>query len=404
MSTRIPYHTYVVIAALFCTASFSSIARAACPENPSPANIQTTLAKILANAGNDWDKVGWEFFIALNQPVATGSTTLVWETMRETTDVFLPNGATPNGWAVPPKTPQSVCDKAAKIQGMDMARPFHNFDSVFQADGLQLLDNPAALNPLASAARPPTAVQLQMLMDGVTLGYILEKSLYNMNGVSAFAQAGQPASFPANALEFKASAIWIGNDSKLMNNLQKTYEIINAYYEIHDTSGRPVLGPDGQPTYAVGWAALTGFHISIKPVTNPAWVWITFENMSNGTYTMASLQVPIPDAAKTYNTEYQKQLGTSALAQYQLDGSQVAFTENGKPTILANSQIESAFQHSSSCITCHGTSSYSAEKGWYNFVQMGEGGITYPVGQLPSMAGYTSMDYVWSIRRAQWKR
>jgi hypothetical protein len=67
-----------------------------------------------------------------------------------------------------------------------------------------------------------------------------------------------------------------------------------------------------------------------------------------------------------------------------------------RPILLANSQIESAFQQASSCATCHATASYSAANGYFNTVKRQNGGITYYTGNLPTdqMNGYNSLDFV----------
>jgi hypothetical protein len=77
-----------------------------------------------------------------------------------------------------------------------------------------------------------------------------------------------------------------------------------------------------------------------------------------------------------------------------------------KPILLASSQIESAFQHSSSCITCHGTASYSVSEGYFSFVDESDGGLTYYTGNPPEkkLEGYNSLDFVWSLKRASRKR
>ena len=97
----------------------------------------------------------------------------------------------------------------------------------------------------------------------------------------------------------------------------------------------------------------------------------------------------------------------SIFANYQLMGTQWQFVDaSGKPLLLANSQIETAFQQASSFVTCHAVASYSATNGYFNIVKQQNGGITYYTGNPPTdqMKGYNPLDFVWSLKRAQWQR
>ena len=149
----------------------------------------------------------------------------------------------------------------------------------------------------------------------------------------------------------------------------------------------------------------------------PDWVWVTFENVNNSNYTLTNSQppkkmtnqLPISEAARVANERFRAELAAagSIFANYQLIGVQDSFVDDdGKATLLANSQIESAFQHTSSCITCHALASYSVRDGYFNLVKSKDGGIVYYTGNPPEdkLRGYTSLDYVWSLKRANRKR
>jgi hypothetical protein len=60
----------------------------------------------------------------------------------------------------------------------------------------------------------------------------------------------------------------------------------------------------------------------------------------------------------------------------------------------------------SSCFACHGTAAYSPTKGYFNFALKQQGGIVYPTAALPAsdFVGYHKLDFVWSLKRAQWQR
>lgn len=93
------------------------------------------------------------------------------------------------------------------------------------------------------------------------------------------------------------------------------------------------------------------------------------------------------------------------LSRYELIGTQLQTS----PKLLANSQLESAFQSQSSCFACHGTAAYSKDDGYFNFAlggDAGQGGIVYPTDPVPAsdFKGYHKLDFVWSLKRAQWQR
>ncbi|MEA2984466.1 MAG: hypothetical protein QOD94_720, partial [Alphaproteobacteria bacterium] len=157
--------------------------------------------------------------------------------------------------------------------------------------------------------------------------------------------------------------------------------------------------------YKVGRAALSGMHIISKPV--PQWLWMTFQNVYDDQFTRATNKLPIAPSVKAANQRYRgklKQMG-SIFANYQLIGTQWQFVDSsGKPILLANSQIETAFQQASSCVTCHAIASYSPAEGYFSIVKQQGGGITYYTGNPPPTPGYNPLDFIWSLKRAQWQR
>ena len=98
----------------------------------------------------------------------------------------------------------------------------------------------------------------------------------------------------------------------------------------------------------------TALHITTKDIPN--WFWATFEHVDNPSREGAEgWQTPTVDSASDFRG-FPSGLGieNSRWQYYRLRGTQVDFVDSfGNPTILANSQIESGFQVTSSCITCH---------------------------------------------------
>jgi hypothetical protein len=342
-------------------------------------------ARVLLEGGAAAE-VAWSWFIWVNTP-PTGAGPKAWEAWRPTSTVYLPDGGAPPPWGQTPGPPTKVIDQARQ-QGLNTNLPFHNLDSDVQSDGLALRD------------KSGQNVRYEIIMNGDMFNYILSNGIYNINGQQAMAQANRPTDFPWNAFELKTSWIWIESNSQYQQLKDKFY-IVNAYYALADGSGKP------NGLYQVGRAALTGMHITSKPVPN--WLWVTFQNVNDAQYTQITNKLPIAPAVAQANQKYRnilKGVG-SIFANYQLMGTQWQFVDSaGKPLLLANSQIESAFQLASSCTTCHATASYSATQGYFNLVKQQNGGFTYYTGQPPvdQLKAYNTLDFIWSLKRAQWQR
>lgn len=320
----------------------------------------------------------WQLFLELNEPLAAAGAK-VWETQfRQTSTIFLSDGATPPAWGdVPPVSypPPAGCTASSDV--------WHNLDTAIQVDGLALLDD------------WNNDVRYQLLMNEPNFDFIFNQALYNVEGQEQFAAVGAPANFAPESFELKTSWIWIGDDPTTCAALQDKYYIVKAHYIPQDVNGQPL-------DEVFGYAAMTGFHITNKCLPN--WVWITFENVHNAEYTRATLELPLTNEVTTANTKYQQQLqdAGSIFANYQLDGVQTEFTDpsDGSPTLLANSNIESAFQSQSSCITCHSLASVTPEGEYFNMVDSSGGNLGYYVGNPPAKPGFTSLDFVWSLKRA----
>jgi hypothetical protein len=243
-------------------------------------------------------------------------------------------------------------------------------------------------------------------------------------------------------------------------------------------------------TFTVG---LTGFHIIWKVFPQSSWFWMTFEYVGNNQYTQPYIKngqppntyftptlaaavnfyppgggpvqagygpftppSPVPCQSNTStnltnpapcnpvglgaiaaNSQFQKLIGSTVFANYQLVGVQVAPTLNNVNTLLANNQIETDFgstlgngagnpsNPSSSCITCHfqasigslntSSCSNSTASAYINrnsiFAGFGSGQVgdwgfvgAFPTATYKSTSGgpYLAADFVWSVQEAPW--
>ncbi|HJS15350.1 MAG TPA: hypothetical protein VJ795_09770 [Rheinheimera sp.] len=352
-------------------------------------NYGTSASATLQQFNTSPETMAWNWFTCLNQPADAYGLNRVWELLKPTDQVYLPNGAVPLPYDQREPTPAAVLAQANTL-GMDPRKVFHNLDSIQQVDGL-VLEMGGAVPP-EQQGQP---VRFQLLMGSDTFNYINAQKVYNVNGQAALTS---DLNFPNTAWELKTSWIWIGTNQTFMNLLQSDgYYTVQAYYLQNGV-------------YQVGYAALSGMHVINK--LTPDWVWTSFENINNSKYTVTNAIPPTPmhnttgptPAAVPVNTAFQTNPVYLPLAKYELIGVQHQF--NQQPVLLANSQLESAFQSQSSCIACHSTAAYSKTKGYFNFALAQQGGIVYPTTALPDSAfvGYNKLDFVWSLKRAQWQR
>ncbi|MBX2884541.1 MAG: hypothetical protein KTR32_31600 [Granulosicoccus sp.] len=319
----------------------------------------------------------WTLFYALTIDINYFRT---FEYFRQTSTIFLPEGETPPSIGADIPLPAAV-QEYIKVNNIPATAPWHNLDSDVKVSGLDLKD------------KWNEPIRFSLRMDDSTLSYVLAEKLYNADGLL---DRGTAIDFPLGALELKTSWIWIDtkDPQEKLAELQPHYYIAYAYYM------------DGSGQYQIGQAALTGFHQVLK--SQPGWLWSTFENTHNSEFTQITYELPIPPEVDFVNQKWQKLLKSkqSVFANYQLNGAQVSFVENNEPVLLANSQIESFFQDNSSCKTCHHIAAYKADERlqFFNIVDSTGQGTTYYIGDPPDLSGWTSMDYAWSLKRAQFVR
>ncbi len=348
--------------------------------------LQTDAATI---AGNDPDLFAWLMFLYINCPSGDTPPSAIWETWKPNYAVYLPGGATPDPWGAP--LPPRMLSADPEISGY------------------KLLDDNGN----------PALYEIRMNKD--TFEYIVSRQLYSRAGQLAFFNApstdpvGAPVVFPTAALEIKA--VWL--------ILEQNDPRASRYYT---TTAQYVDENGDTQTVFVG---LSGLHITSKVLPN--WLWATFEQVDNQTVTPAPAVYPVTPTAQTLNDEVHAAIDPQSVWQYyNLRGTQTTFTDaNNQPTLLANTLIETDFQKSSSCITCHALASRgSVDQGRLAFFNTANNGIAGYIGALddPNNTFYDAdgdpvcynaaasaftacndntkivyklVDFVWSLREAQ---
>ena len=313
-----------------------------------------------ASAINDPDAFAWTVFQDLNADAGTGDGRVVWETWKSannTTDVFLPNGATPPPWPVAGgSSPTKVLSGELLQESMRRKQgglPAPQFD-------------------------PNVGTGNEVRMNRPAFEFVLRNELFHVAGqIQALTRPNAPE-FPPEAREVKAQ--W----------RRLTPQQDPARFHIARIVRNGV---------AETWG-LTALHITTKDMPN--WFWATFEHADNPGRELA---VPSRDRHGLPPT-----LNGTKWANYVLRGSQVNFTTStGVPTVLANSQIEAPFQTSSSCVTCHSRASIDTNGNHLDIFAPGAlrgfTGTPIPAWFAPapqnSVQKFFQTDFVWSLIRAQ---
>jgi hypothetical protein len=355
------------------------------------------------------DEYAWRLFVALNWPARSGARDadqtkklgdqgrVVWESWKlasgkERSEVYRPDGAEPTDWSAPL---DPYCDATARDPF-----PLQNF--LVHGQNISIFFDPGVAKPGTDEVR----------MNADTLKFIKEKQLYNIEGQEALFKSGQAKiKFPAGTKEIKAQ--W-----------REIADADQARYHSCRYNGK-LYG-------------LTGLHIITKDLPN--WFWATFEHVDNNKpenfkkpgyaqWLLISKDSFSCPADHIDCEDFPKQIGLEGTKwqNYRLRGSQIDFVDStGAPTRLANSHMETDFQTSASCITCHARSSIGARIGnstSANRLQIAEPPFTdaqplTPFGAPnPNLfvitAGatgtpiqnleYTQLDFVWSLFRARRK-
>ncbi|MEZ4369269.1 MAG: hypothetical protein R3B07_00530 [Polyangiaceae bacterium] len=315
----------------------------------------------------------WDLFLYVNWPAKSGERGVpdpgqrlgadgltAWSTWKHTSEVYLPGGKAPDDWKSGDPTKPPLLEAP-------------------EIDGRTLTDTNGNL------------IEFEVRMNADTFGYIVKRQLYGFAGQQAVRKAGAEAvSFPPGSLEVKAT--W-----RLLDPI-KDKAILGNYY----TRTVTYASDGGGTTQAA--AGLTGLHIISKAL--PDWVWATFEQVDNAKTTEAKLLQPIAADVAAANAKMHAALEGTVWANYQLIGVMTKPVVDDKPVILANSQMETGFQSTSSCLTCHATASIGPDDSpRFQFFKPGFQGY---VGEPPTQpfdaaqgGKFTKLDFVWSLKRAR---
>ncbi len=335
--------------------------------------------------------------IAANPTLGSGPA--VWETMKNSTEIYRAQGATPLPWATVNEFPDGVTPlTTAQLQqafGPTNSPWLHFLATSRMIDGQQIVDANAQVLWYDVRCN-------QDYFDYVTAG---QYPLYNTEGQEAArADANFTFNFPPEAIEFKATWRILGpkDDDK------KYWTAYGAYYDAKNTLQYSKIG-------------LTALHITSH--LQPNWVWMTFEQVDNPTstfqYFLGEPGNAIGPNATTnplsgpINQELQRATTGTKWQNYRVIGWQYnEVREGSQPVLLGNSNMETYFAKTSSCMSCHAMANIGPpENRRLNMWRTDESGIQGRIGDIEFDNIVTSMgldpkqfkqtDYVWSLREAQ---
>lgn len=342
-----------------------------------------------------FEEFAWDLFLYMNWPAKPGERGVpdptksladrsqsTWETWKDLREAIV---ADPAPWETLPASPDVGFYSMRRI-------PQISSDAHWISDTINI---------------PPREALFGLRMNKAAFDYILSENLNTVEGQLAFVAdpTREQINFPREAIEVKPT--WIFLNAQVCNETSCPFHVANI------TSG------------AVG---LTGLHIMSKVQEN--WFWATFEHVDNQANTNAPMIIPPTARAEEVNARMQAQLAGTVWENYMLRGAQWDFVDSaGNPTFLANTQIETRFQPSSSCMTCHSLASRGSQaagviplfqlnpdfEGWVGkapwqlFCEDGDeivpDGGPEPRGEefcekYGKLARYRSTDYAWVLRLA----
>ena len=342
------------------------------------------------------DVFSWQEFIALNWPALAGRRgepdwnkkiaepgPRVWETWKEEYEVYLKDGRKPKPWNDSEPIPSACGDGAAKLFFRTQ-----KIDDVVDAT-LQAAAADGTL-PATLTDQQGRVVRYEIRLNKVMFDYIVEHKLYDAD----VQKAVNSVTFPDGGILIKAA--W----REVTPNEELQFHTVTACVCDKQKNGTFTSCQKKR-------MGLVGFHITQKTPSAPQWIWSTFEQVNNvpgntangplsfnnpacrncppnaqskpGTPNQIVRTTPIPSMNPNCNDPHQaadnvwwlnddvrKALGRagSVFQNYELVNTQwpvpptflkpeTAFTV--RPTVLANTTMESFVQPTSSCMGCHST-------------------------------------------------
>jgi hypothetical protein len=230
-----------------------------------------------------FDIFSWQSFLALNWPaqadgapdksknLSDSRSRRVWETYRESSTVFLPEGAAPEPWNPSPPAAARGEPGPRKLWmtaiGDRNATQLQRLDESFQAFSGPLVD----LNG--------NWVRYEVLMNQTEFDYIHQNELFNLDGQALYT-ATHPIQFPANQGKRRHGSMELKMAWKQLGpNDDESRFLVRKASVVHYEAGPDGVVKPGNPTLET--MGLVGMHLAVRTESAPTWVWATFEHVDN---------------------------------------------------------------------------------------------------------------------------
>lgn len=229
---------------------------------------------------DDFDVLSWDTFVALNWPVAAngqpdkskvigqyGDNATVWQTWKESSDIFLPKGATPSPWGSSRQIP-AQCRNVLK-PNMRFLQQIGKTPNLLEESV-----EPFKTGPLID--QNGRYARFEILVNQPMFDYIIANKLFSKQGQANFTNVVFPCGSASNKTvgAIMAKAAW-----KLLTEEEKNSGRFHVTEALVYTpqSDNPVVAEKCERAFV----GLVGFHIVHKTIGAPQWVWSTFEHVDN---------------------------------------------------------------------------------------------------------------------------
>ena len=218
-----------------------------------------------------FDTFSWESFVALNWSQDStkvigidGDNATVWETWKNSSDVFLPDGAKPSPWGAPNNIPATCNTNEGKFLVMVGKTP----------DILNELELPFKTGPLID--QNGNYSRFEILINQEMFEYIDKNTLYSFDGQQAF---NLPAAFPEGNNDLKHwGAIMVKGAWKVLDENDDPTRFHTVEAIVYTPAQE---NPKINESCFKAKVGLVGLHIGTKTKTSPQWIWSTFEQVDN---------------------------------------------------------------------------------------------------------------------------
>lgn len=231
-----------------------------------------------------FDELSWQTFVAMNWPVLPDGgpnrsrqigqdkdNATVWESWRESSTIFLPNGVPPAPWGAPTASSQSLPDacRALLKPGVRLLVQVGKKPGIL-TESIQ----PFGTGPLID--QQGRYARFEILVNQSMFDTIFNQKLYNKQaqqsaGATVF-ECGSTTTKRVGAITVKAAWKLLSAEEKASNRFHSVQAVVyTPASQVPPISEKCELATVG----------LVGLHVVHKTAGSPQWIWSTFEHVDN---------------------------------------------------------------------------------------------------------------------------